>query len=824
MFEYKDAAFFTSYFNEHPEFNVIEEFKESDEKEEKNLYVGYVEVLNTVHPLQLRVEIPKAFPHQKLTFRTKSLSGYPHLIHTGKIQHGDWFCLNTPFAETAEEQLNQEVSRLKEWLTRCRQILENYPPIIKNDNVKAGLLRTYAYEWENVDEVNGFRADAHLTFVGDFADDLDHFKEKMGHLHCVATPDNRFYALRNKELTDFELPYILVDEFPKSVEILKDFIALREQYDWDERVCNHLLPKFDLTKTWTIGDKYWNLDGCSLSLEEALTKISEIKVELNKDESYLLAKHSIQGGSMVTLANEGDRQPTKLLSRHKELLIEVLLQLEDEVKKNDGYNIESGLSDLDFKPIEDMTDEEKSEYERREAEIDYYTEIYPYERHFFALGIRGKDNILWLIVSTRHNALKRELYDFDIGLCKQVLFKPISHQLWYEMAERIKPKQFFGRGMFSEKFQNKKIALVGLGAIGSMVAESLARSGVPVLGLWDNDTIEPGNICRSTYTLPDLGYSKVEALAKKILSINPFVKFKDIKRNGWWSDYGYQGGSFYNNINYDNQEESLQKIQEYDMIIDCTGSNEMLHFLSYAVPDKEIVSLCITNRANDLLCVTNRDFNPFELRKAYLSRIEQDTKNFYMEGAGCYSPTFLATNSDIASLVNLVIREMNLAIGQGKRMGSMVLSHGQRGILIDRIKSYKLEGYDIKMAIPSETLLDAEDMNDAPEGAIGYFFGNYSKDGRQIMVTHAVEATVANEWLSDAYKTSKGIIDYIGDFAYSGEKAGTFSEDALELLAAKAEDETINTNNPLLAVRNPDGSVSFFLYINNGLVPFVKED
>ena len=200
------------------------------------------------------------------------------------------------------------------------------------------------------------------------------------------------------------------------------------------------------------------------------------------------------------------------------------------------------------------------------------------------------------------------------------------------------------------------------------------------------------------------------------------------------------------------------------------------------------------------------------------------TKNFYMEGAGCYSPTFLATNSDIASLVNLVIREMNLAIGQGKRMGSMVLSHGQRGILIDRIKSYKLEGYDIKMAIPSETLLDAEDMNDAPEGAIGYFFGNYSKDGRQIMVTHAVEATVANEWLSDAYKTSKGIIDYIGDFVYSGEQAGTYNADVLELLAAKAEDETINTNNPLLAVRNPDGSVTFFLYINNELVPFVKED
>ncbi len=818
MFEYKDAAFFTSYFSEHPDFNVIEEFKESEDEEEKNLYVGFVEVLNTVHPLQLRVEIPKAFPHQKLTLRTKSLSGYPHLIHTGKIKHGDWFCLNTPFAETAEEQLNQEVARLKEWLTRCHQILENYPPIIKDDNVIDALRRAYVYEWENVDEVNEFRGNADLTFVGNFADDLDYFKEKLGHLHCVATPDNRFYALRNKELTNFELPYIIVEEFPKSVEALKDFVALRDQYCWDEKVCEHLLPKFNLMNTWTPSTSQHFGKDCSL--DEALAKLSKVNEELLKDESYLPSDQK-----PFSSYGKTEKTPTKLLTRQKELLFKALQELEEKIKQDGGYNEWSKLmkSPTMTKRPEEMSEDELNEYYEQESQEHYFFEVYPYELHYFVVGVRQDDGITWLILCTNRNARKEEKVTFDLGLKDYTLCKLVSQHLWFETAQEIDQRMFFGRGMFSNKFHNKKIALVGLGAIGSMVADSLARSGVTVLGLWDNDTIEPGNICRSTYTLTDLGNSKVGALAKKILAINPFVKIKDIKKNGWWSDYGYQGGSFYNNINYDNQEESLKKIQYYDMIIDCTGSNEMLHFLSYAVPDKEIISLCITNRANDLLCVTNRNFNPFELRKAYLSRMEQDTKNFYMEGAGCYSPTFLATNSDIASLVNLVIREMNMAIDQGDKMGSMVLSHGHRGILIDRIESYKLEGYDIKMAIPSETLLDSEDMNDAPDGVIGYFFGSYSKDGRQILVTHAVETVMAKEWLSDAYKTSKGIIDYIGDFVYSSEQAGTFSEDALELLAAKAEDETINTNNPLLAVRNPDGSVSFFLYINNGLVPFVKE-
>ena len=150
MFDYKDALFFTSYFQNHPDFNLVEEFKESDDEDEKNIYVGLVEVKNTIHPLIIRVEIPFTFPHSKLTFRTKSLSGYPHLIHNGKIKYGDWFCLNTPFAESVVEQLNQEISRLKEWITR--QMRADLPAVIEDTSVRSALALANAYEWENPDE------------------------------------------------------------------------------------------------------------------------------------------------------------------------------------------------------------------------------------------------------------------------------------------------------------------------------------------------------------------------------------------------------------------------------------------------------------------------------------------------------------------------------------------------------------------------------------------------------------------------------------------------------------------------------------------------
>ena len=816
MFEYKEASFYTSYFNNLQMFNVIEEFKKSEDKEEKNLYVGTVEVVGTIHPLLLRVEIPTTFPHMKLTFRTKSISGYPHLIHTGKIQYGDWFCLNTPFAETAEEQLNQEISRLSEWIHH--QMRQDLPAIIKDKNVIQGLRFANAYDWENFDEMNEFSSKATLTFIGDFYKDPNSFKSKKGHLNCIKTPDNRIYAFSNDEFAKYKLPYVIVDEEPKTVETYQDFVALKEQYGWGEDICEHLLPSFSLHQIWTPNPSQHLGNKCSL--DKALKKIEAIKQELSKDDCYLPASEDSRSQTKV---------PTKILRQPKELILKELEKLESEVRKNNGYDPFS-LFVGSFKDWDEMSEEEQEEESIRQAEEDYAIEVYPYEYHYFALGIQRQDFFTWIIYYTNRNAGKFDVITFDLGIKDYSLRKLISYPLLLELSQSVKKSMYYGRGEFSQILQNKKIALVGLGAIGSMVAESLARSGVPVLGLWDNDIVEPGNICRSTYLLSDLGDSKVDALARKIRLINPFIQIK-IKANGFWhvnsrnlNIKSYEGGSFYNNINYDNQEESISKLQEYDLIIDCTGSNELLHFLSYAVPHSDIVSLCITNHSKELVCVTSRDGNPFELRKAYLSRIEQDTKNFYLEGSGCYSPTFLATNSDIASLVNLSVRDLNANIEKGCLPHSIIWSHDKRGVLADRLQTYKLEGYEIRMTISSETMYDGEDLEDSPNGHIGYLLGSYSKDGQLIMVTHFVDALNAEHLLNEAFETSKGIIDYIGDFEYSDSETDTYRMESFFQIAHKAIDNSINTCNPLLAIRHTDGAISFFLYINNKLSRFIKED
>ena len=815
MFEYKDARFYTQYFRNNGSFEIVEDFKESDDKNEKNLYVGIVKVLNTVHPLVLRVEIPYTFPHNKLAFRTKSISGYPHLIHTGKTEYGDWFCLNTPFAETPEEQLNQEILRLQGWIAHQMRI--DLPAIIKDAEFKQALAIANAYDWENPDEVKEFSSQAMLTFVGDFCNDVSYFKKSLGSLSCIKTSDGRFYAFANSSIAECKLPYIIVNQPPKSVENLKNCLMLKEQYGWDDKTCEHILPDFNITGLWEKDSSILKPEECNET--DALKQLEVLEQELGKDESYLPAASIKQFGKLSEITGK-NKKPTKVMAVQKPVILKEIESMKDDVLQNHGYKGFDIKSLLDYSQV---TEEEQ-------AEQDYYNEVYPYELHHFAFGLRQENSIEWCILFTNHSAAQYDKTRFDLCLKELELRRLTAVPLEISGAQVLTRDMYWGRGAFSSTLLEKRVALVGLGAIGSMVAASLARSGVFQIGLWDSDIVEPGNICRSSYSLKNIGDSKVNAIASIIRSINPFVKTNEISLHGVWVEADYTGnlkfvgGSFYDNVNYDDQKDSIKEIQGYDIIIDCTGSNEMLHFLSYAVQNTDILSLCITNHANDLLCVSNKDGNPFELRKAYLARIEQDTKNFYVEGSGCYSPTFLAKNCDIDSLVNLALRDVDRYLGNGQLMHSTIYSYSDRGVVADRLTNYKLNGYDILLTIPSETLYDAEEIADSPDGAIGYVFGLYSKDGKHIMITHIVDSLNAKILLSDAYETSNGLIDYIGDYRYSCETSATYSSLSLELMANKAADITINTNNPLLAVRNPDGSITFFLYINNGLVQFIMEN
>ncbi len=72
------------------------------------------------------------------------------------------------------------------------------------------------------------------------------------------------------------------------------------------------------------------------------------------------------------------------------------------------------------------------------------------------------------------------------------------------------------------KLKKARVAVFGIGGVGSYTCEALARSGVGALLLVDNDTIAPSNLNRQLIaTCKTIGCTKVDVMRERILSINP---------------------------------------------------------------------------------------------------------------------------------------------------------------------------------------------------------------------------------------------------------------------------------------------------------------
>ena len=73
-----------------------------------------------------------------------------------------------------------------------------------------------------------------------------------------------------------------------------------------------------------------------------------------------------------------------------------------------------------------------------------------------------------------------------------------------------------------ERLAKARVAVFGIGGVGSYAAEALARSGVGSLDLIDSDRVAASNLNRQIIALHStLGRYKTEVMRERILDINP---------------------------------------------------------------------------------------------------------------------------------------------------------------------------------------------------------------------------------------------------------------------------------------------------------------
>jgi len=76
----------------------------------------------------------------------------------------------------------------------------------------------------------------------------------------------------------------------------------------------------------------------------------------------------------------------------------------------------------------------------------------------------------------------------------------------------------------TKTLKNAKVGIAGLGGLGSVVAENLARAGVGELVVADFDVVDPSNLNRQRYFINQIGMYKTDAIVENISKITKSTK------------------------------------------------------------------------------------------------------------------------------------------------------------------------------------------------------------------------------------------------------------------------------------------------------------
>ena len=77
-----------------------------------------------------------------------------------------------------------------------------------------------------------------------------------------------------------------------------------------------------------------------------------------------------------------------------------------------------------------------------------------------------------------------------------------------------------------EKLGRARVAVCGLGGLGSAISIALARCGVGHLHLIDFDCVDLSNVNRQQYALSQIGMPKPEAMAEEIRRFSPYIEIR----------------------------------------------------------------------------------------------------------------------------------------------------------------------------------------------------------------------------------------------------------------------------------------------------------
>ncbi len=246
---------------------------------------------------------------------------------------------------------------------------------------------------------------------------------------------------------------------------------------------------------------------------------------------------------------------------------------------------------------------------------------------------------------------------------------------WAETVD-ISYKYFFGRGAMPEELANKKMLIMGVGAIGSIIAETLTRCGAKNISLYDIDNKEPGNVCRSSYPFYTGITEKTLDMGSLLRQISPHVECTSLKPIVDLVIKSYA-------VEHEDKRSLAGFFDEFDVIFDCTTDNQLMRVMDSVGAKAQLVNLSITNHAQDLICA----FSPNVTETVLLiyDLLKRDTETDMYNPTGCWNPTFKASYNDIECKVQIALKHIIKMLSRLEPLSNFYITEDDLNLRINKL-------------------------------------------------------------------------------------------------------------------------------------------
>jgi len=212
------------------------------------------------------------------------------------------------------------------------------------------------------------------------------------------------------------------------------------------------------------------------------------------------------------------------------------------------------------------------------------------------------------------------------------------------------------------QLQNRKVIVVGTGALGAPSSIEFARCGIGELRILDHDYVDPGTVSRWPLGISAAGVSKIEALANFVALNYPYTKVIPV---------ACRIGSCHENQDLESEVVVLRRlIADADLIYDASAEIGLNHLLSDLAAQNGIPYICVSatyGAWGGRLIRVRPTGKTAGCWMCHLHAAEQrlipspsmDPQG-QVQPAGCADPTFTGAGFDLA---NVSLAGVRLAVG-----------------------------------------------------------------------------------------------------------------------------------------------------------------